>query len=150
MSICTSGSISDKHEESLYQHFTYSVLQIQTSLDKTAITSTVILNGRIQLWIWNGIMEYYRGITVRCWWASVYLGFPLIIWGCGVLCACVRTVGLLTCGNTTEVSCGCDDIIHPAWGFPNKKHILFLSTHCICVSVWNRWDGSLSLPLFFL
>lgn len=29
-------------------------------------------------------------------------------------CVCV-SVGLLTCGNiTTEVSCGFDDIIHPA------------------------------------
>lgn len=36
------------------------------------------------------------------------------VW-CAVEYVCIRTVGLLTCGNTTtEVSCGCNDIIHPA------------------------------------
>lgn len=108
--ICLYGSILVKCKESLHQLLPHSVLQRKTSLDRN-------LNDKHKSF-WT--VEYNNGIlwgnnSVGCWWVSLYLRFPPIIRGCGLLGVCVCTVCLLTCGNTTtEVSCGCDDIIHPA------------------------------------
>lgn len=55
-------------------------------------------------------MEYYGGIILSDVSVSWFPSDNMRVW-----CVCVRTIGLLTCGNTTaEVSCGCDDIIRPA------------------------------------
>lgn len=89
----------------------------------------------------NTNMEY----CARCDW--VHLGITDITWVWRVMCA--HTCSMETSAKRWAVGV-MTSFSQQLWGFPNKKHILFLSTHCNPLSGKEGMGVSLSFPLLFL